>query len=859
MKSRIFIIAGLIGLVLLVTNHPAQAAPLAGTVIGNQSSATYTDASNTQLTVTSNAVQTIVQQVAALTLTADGAKTSGAGSTVSYPHTLTNTGNGSDTFNLALTNQAGDSFDLTGLAVYIDADGNGVADNTTPIASTGALPAGGVFRFVVSGIVPSASVTGQTGVMRITATSTFTGTLNTFNTDTTTVTGNAVVSMTKGISQAFGNPGTGPYTYTISYTNTGNASATNVAITDTIPAGMTYVPASGRWGVTGNTVMTDANDGAQGTAPNTITYDFGVTLANSVTAVINQVLSGQSGTLTFQVNVNNGLPAQGVNNTATIKYFDGAATVGPFSSNTVGFRVNQAVGVTLSDTGVLATDADATVNDVALVASAAQGATVTFTTIVTNTGNGSDSFDMTVANFNFPAGTAFLFFKSDGVTPLLDTNGNGIPDTGPIAATGVSNVIIKATLPGSVSGGGAYSAGGTATSFFNNTVSDPTTIRLTTIAANTVNLTNTPGGDAVVTNTVNPGATTTFPLSVINTSGPADNDDLTTVGALPSGWTVTFHASLGADCSPANLGAVITNTGTINSVGTKLVCAVVSVPPLSAVNTLPGTTSISFRALSPVSGAVDTLTDAVTVNAVHSLNLTPNNIGQAPPGGSVVYSHTLRNSGNVTETAINLAATNNLSASGWTSTIYEDTNANGVLDPADAVITNVATLAAGASKTLFIKVFAPAGVGVGTTNITTTTATAASAATGSATDTTNVIAGDLSLLKEQSIDAACDGTPDNPFSTATITTGAVPGACVRYRVTVTNTGTVDALSVVVNDATPANTTYNTGTGGVAPAATTVGTITTVPASGGTGSIAATIGTLTPSQSVVVTFGVRVNP
>ena len=49
----------------------ALAAPLAGSVIGNQASATYTDASAVPRISTSNMVQTIVQQVSSFTLVAD--------------------------------------------------------------------------------------------------------------------------------------------------------------------------------------------------------------------------------------------------------------------------------------------------------------------------------------------------------------------------------------------------------------------------------------------------------------------------------------------------------------------------------------------------------------------------------------------------------------------------------------------------------------------------------------------------------------------------------------------------------------------------------------------------------------------
>src|SRR3954454_15743401 len=76
-------------------------APPANTSIGTQASATYTDASNTQRTATSNTVVTIVQQVASFTLTTDGqAKPAAPGGQVVFPHTLINTGNGPDTFTL---------------------------------------------------------------------------------------------------------------------------------------------------------------------------------------------------------------------------------------------------------------------------------------------------------------------------------------------------------------------------------------------------------------------------------------------------------------------------------------------------------------------------------------------------------------------------------------------------------------------------------------------------------------------------------------------------------------------------------------------------------------------------------------
>jgi len=837
----------------------APAAPPAGTPIGNQASATYLDASNTARTATSNLVTTIVQQVASFTLTANGARTAAPGGQAVFPHVLTNTGNGGDSFSLALVNLAGDDFDLTGLAIYADANGDGVPDNFTPLASTGPMAAGDVFQFVVVGSVPGTQIGGQVAQARITGTSTFNGSQTAFNTDVVTVTGNAVMSVTKSISQASGASPSGPYTYTLSYSNTGNSTASNVKLTDLIPAGMTYVAGSARWSVTGAAVLTDANAAdAQGVAPNTIVYDFGVTTGSTVTATIAQVVPGATGTLTFNVSVNGGLPPGNINNTATYAYNDGASNVGPFTTNNAPFTVNQASSLTFTGQ---------------IVASALQGATVPFVNTLTNNGNGPDVFNITIGASTFPAGTTFALFKSDGVTPLTDTNGDGQPDPGPLAAGASTTVILKATLPPGVGGGGAYTVGKLATSVANPAVSATATDQLTTIVSSTVDLTNNlpgaaaPGAGAgpeaspVTTNAVNPGATTTFTLYASNNVGPADNYDLAASTdptfatiSLPAGWSVTFRNAAST---------VITNTGNVPTGGNVLVYADVDVPAGYAA----GAVQIYFRARSTVTGASDRKHDAVSVNVIRSLNIVPNNSAQLAPGGSVVYTHLISNNGNVLEgngvgSTVTFGMTNN--QVGWSSTLYNDTNNNGILDGGDLAISDLGALggiAPGTTVRVFVHVFSPAGAALGSVNVTTLSATTtnvgyatAAPPVANASDNTTVINGQLQLVKQQVLDTTCDGVADGPYTLANLTVGAVPGACLRYQITVTNVGTATVNNVVVNDATPAGTTYSA----TVAASTTVGTI-VAPANGAAGTITATIGTLGPGQSAVVEFGIRINP
>ena len=836
------------------------AAPLAGTSIGNQASASYLDQAGVTQNVTSNLVTTTVQQVAALTLTSDLAKTVTAGSQVSYPVTLTNTGNGTDTYVLTQTNTG--VFSFTSVTFYADANGDGVADSTTPITSTTALAPGAVFRFVAVGNVPTTATSGQTDALVITATSAFIESpdvvVSAFVTDTTTITANAVINVNKSMSAISGASPSAGYTVTLNYSNTGNTAASAVTLSDALPAGMTYVAGSGRWSVTGAaTPLTDATADLQGAGP-TINYSKSGVLpaTETVSAIINTVAAGQSGTVTFQVNIASGLPAGVLNNTATYAYNDSVAAIAAVNTNTFVFTVNQTASATFTGQ---------------TVASATQGSTVSFNNTLTNTGNTADSFDITVGT-GFPAGSSFTLYKSDGVTPLVDTNGNSTPDTGLVAAGATYTVVLKVTLPAGATGG-PYSVSKTATSKFDPTKTAVATDTLTGITASTVDLTNGgvlgagPGLPAIVTtNSTNPGTTTRFTLNANNGGVTGDTYNLAVTSVLPAGWTVEFRDTAGVVNLTPGTGTVVTNTGLVAGGASKLIYADVTVPAGQAAIVSPGQ-SIIFRITSPSTGATDVKTDAVIINTVRSITLTPNNSGQVFPGGSVVYTHTITNEGNVVEnsggTNITTLALAESQASGFTSIVYLDLNNNNLIDATDLVINSAADLGAFAinqSKQLLVKVTALSGVGIGVVDTTTLTATTSGAinaiaapAAVSATDATTVISGNVVLVKAQALDAACDGTADTAFSAATITTGAVPGACIRYRITATNNGNANVTGLVISDGTPAATTYSS----TVAAASTAGTV-TAPANLTAGTISNNVGTLTPSATVVLTFGVKID-
>lgn len=869
------------------------APPLVNTAIGNQAKATYTDDSNVVREVFSNTVVTRVTQIYALDLAQDNTRLATPGSQVFFPHAVTNLGNGNDTIDLAAVTSG--TVGLTGLAIYADSNQDGLPDNFDAIDQLSEMPnlaPGGTFHFVVVGIVPPSATAAQTGGATVTATSRGSSSVTDTNLDSFTVTNNAVMQVNKSVSIASGVPGFTPVRYTITYTNTGNSAATDFTLVDDIPAGLVYVAGSARWSVSGSTALDDdtgAND------PAGIDYNYAAVVAGRATFVVANVNPGQSGFVTFEVSVAANQPPGVLNNRADYSFTTGGDPAGPFYSNIVPFTVLPVADVDLDGDNAPKDNAGNTLVD----ATAPAGSIVVFTNPLTNEGNGTDTFDITLSGSNFPAGTTFQLFQSDGNTPMTDTNGNGIPDTGPIAAGVSYDVILKANLPGnSPDGAGPYQVTKTARSTVDPTVTDTGVDILAAITGAKVDLTNGvtagatgsnganyPGtgandGTVIRTNTTNPGTTTTFTLVVTNTGPEPDSFNLLAdddgafgnVSDLPAGWTVVFKDG----------STVVSNTGVIASLGSKTITAEVFVPA----GTSPGDRDLYFRSRSPVTLASDIVRDVVSVNTVRELSVQTDNVGQTFPGGSVVYTHTLTNNGNVTEgnagpSVVTLAHIDTLTASGFTSVVHYDTNANGILDAADPVIVGnlaavkAAGLAPGEAVKIFVKVFAPLGAADGAANATTLTVTTTGGAINSVAvpaqvlnvDTTNVVRGDLSIVKEQAVDANADGDlADAGDSAYTINQlSGPPGSVIYYRITVTNTGSLDATGITVNDTVPAYTTYYVGTGPTSAGATITGDGTSLGVATEPGNGAASpapllfnIGTLTPTQSTVITFSVRID-
>jgi uncharacterized repeat protein (TIGR01451 family) len=227
---------------LLVSQQAMAARPHVGDTITNTATATYNDAASVAMTPVSASVNVTVTQVYSVTVAlAQNTKSGTANGTVSYTAVITNTGNGTDTFNLTNAHQAS-GWSPTSVTFYSD------AGLTTTITATNALgPDNGTQTVYAKVVIPGSATDGQQSVDRFTATSQGLGTVSAYDTGTTTV-GVADLSTSTNAASASPVKANDSVTYTVHLHNTGTYDASNVVAKETIPAGVTYVSSSeGAW------------------------------------------------------------------------------------------------------------------------------------------------------------------------------------------------------------------------------------------------------------------------------------------------------------------------------------------------------------------------------------------------------------------------------------------------------------------------------------------------------------------------------------------------------------------------------------------------------------------------------------
>jgi uncharacterized repeat protein (TIGR01451 family) len=233
----------------------ASGAPVAGTRIQNRATAVYLDPATASPTaLQSNPVQVTVLGVEGVDVAADRLASHPAGTSVSLPHTITNTGNVTTAFTLSFSNLGGDDYEFWSLQLFVDANRNGVGDSGETQLANGAsvtLRPGESLAVVLQAILPGALSAGATGQLSLSATGTDPATTDA-NVDTVEVVDGAWIDVVKSAATLDPAPGD-VVRFGLAQTNVGGSlaggipvtvdgsSATLVVLRDGIPAGASFV------------------------------------------------------------------------------------------------------------------------------------------------------------------------------------------------------------------------------------------------------------------------------------------------------------------------------------------------------------------------------------------------------------------------------------------------------------------------------------------------------------------------------------------------------------------------------------------------------------------------------------------
>lgn len=235
----------------------------------------------------------------------------------------------------------------------------------------------------------------------------------------------------------------------------------------------------------------------------------------------------------------------------------------------------------------------------------------------------------------------------------------------------------------------------------------------------------------------------------------------------------------------------------------------------------------------------------------------PDGAQTAQPGTVVFYAHTFQ-AGTGGQVSFALSGASNPASPAWNTVLYRDANCSGNLDAAEPLLAAPVIVTAGQQVCVVVKQFVPAGAAFGAQNTATVTATftytnanPALAATLTVTDVTTT--GEPSALSlRKTVSNVTRGGPDSTSVSAT------PGEVLQYTLTAQNNGGAALSTLVINDSTPAFTTYvSAACPGALPAGISACAISTQPAVGGSGALQWTFtGTLPSGASLVVTYQVR---
>jgi uncharacterized repeat protein (TIGR01451 family) len=652
--------------------------------------------------------------------------TPNVGDTITFTVTLTNRGPDAAT-NVAITDPL-----PTGLSFVTATSSQGNYDSTTGVwtVNTVSPSAAATLQIQVRVVSPDA----QTNTATISHADQFDPDTGNNTASATETPQQADLALMKSVSDATPNVGD-IITFTVTLSNSGPDSATNVAVDDLLPVGLAFVAATPSQGI-----------------------------YNSATGVwaVGSVAAGVPQTLQLQARV---VSPSAQTNTATIRHSD------QFDADTANNRDSATETPQQADLAVAKLVSDSTPN---------VGDTITFTVTLTN--NGPDAATGVTLVDALPAGLTFV-----AATPNLGSYNSltGLWTVGTVAAHASPTLQIEARVdsPNPVTNTATISH---ADQFDSNPGNNTASVTATPLVA-----------DLAVTKTVsnptpNVGDTVTFTVSLSNL-GPADDTGVLVTDPLPPGLSlVTATPSQGTYTAAGGLWDVgsLANGATVTLILTARV-----VSPLPRTNTATITHADHFD---PNLGNNSAGATVAPQEADLALAKTVNN-AQPNVGDTVTFTVSLTNLGPNTATNVSVA---DAFPSGLT--LVSAAPSQGTYNSTTGVWT-VGTFAASAAPTL--------------------TLTALVVSPSAETNTAAIIHSDQFDPDPGNNTASATVTPQQAdLAVAKTVTNSTPnvGDIITFTVTLTNNGPSSATGVQVSDPLPADLvivsattsqgTYSTGTG-----------------------------------------------
>ena len=602
--------------------------------------------------------------------------------------------------------------------------------------------------------------------------------------------------------------------YAISATNTGQDTATNVVLTDPLPAGVTFVPGSLQLGGVGKTDAS-GDDQAEyvGGANPKVTFRLG-TGADGANG--GSLLAGDSFSASFKVQLGAIVNATDVQNVVSLAYSD-------------------PLGDTLASSSYPPTSAVVKAPDFKITTahsgSFVRGTNAQYTLDVQNVGDLASSGTVTVSDV-LPAGLVPGSASGGGwscstASQTVTCTHAGAVAPGASLGTITVGVAVGESAPASVSNTASV-ANASDTNPADDSSSDPTTVVSSSDLSTQLQVSAGP---------YYAGQNLTYTVTVAN-AGPSAAAAVTLADVIPASASLVSATPSQGTCS----GTVSCSLGTISSGGSATITLVVK--PLAAAGiagTLADTATASTS--TPDSNAAnDAASQTVSVGRAADLSIT----GLSSPASSVyagqnlVYTFTVANAGpndgaGVTVTDVLPAGVAFVSA----------TSSPGSCSGSSTVTCTVGALASGAGATITI------------------TVTPGAAAAGPLADTATVAgtwfdptSADLSATVHDTVVPSADLS----VSTLDAPDPVYAGQDETYTTTVSNAGPSPATGVTVLDTPPASSTLRSATSsqgscsGSAPISCSLGTI----AAGGSATVtvvvrptaaAAVAGSMTNSASV----------